>query len=83
MIGHFSEISARGLSNMIPAQEDLDGKIRMVQIGLLVNSKVPSKPDFLKTRYFFINLGFLEIDVPQKIRNRKKAKSVSFFASTA
>ena len=78
LTGHFSEISARELSNIIPAQEDVDGMIWMVRLGLLVNSKVLWSPDFSKRRYFFINLGCPEIAEARKIGNQKKAKTVPF-----
>ena len=82
-IGQFSEKSARGLSNMNPAQEDLDGKILMLCLGLLLNSKVLSASDFLKTRYFFLNHGILENVVPSIIRNQKKVKSLLTASSLA
>ena len=76
LIGHFVDISARELSDIIPSQEDVDGKIWIVQLGHFFNSSDPLEPDFLKTRYLFINLGINENVVPSIIRNRKKLKTV-------
>ena len=73
--GNFLKKSARGLALKIPAQEDVDGKIWIVQLGHFFNSSDPLEPDFLKTRYLFINLGINENVVPSIIRNRKKLKT--------
>ena len=75
-IGQFVEISARELSNINPPPEDVDGKIWIDRISLWDNSKVRSSPDFLKRRYFFINLGIRENVVPSIIRIRKKRKTL-------
>ena len=80
---NFVDISARKLSNIIPAQEDVAETIWIVRLGHLLNSKVLSRPELLKRRYFFINLGIHEIVVPSIIRIRKKNEKCSFLLSSA
>ena len=50
----------------------------MVRRGLSFNSKVLQELDFLKARYFFIDLGILDFVVPWIFRNRKKVKTFFF-----